>query len=318
MTDLNEYWNALRKSYGLYGAEKYRELIDFIKEEIDKYPGFRSGLYYPQMCAAVKLENHDLSLELFKEVIDEGGWYSEMILQQTPEFQPLQGMPEFKRLSRISVERFKEESMKNHDLTVFPDKSSGPFPLMLALHADGGLMKEEYAVWKGIVDHGYVLGMPRSTYVHWSRDGANWSGHQSAVDQVKAYVDKLLVDGSIDPKKTVLGGLSSGGGLAVKLSLTGAVPARGFVVVAPGGPETREPEKWLPLIDQAKNRDLQGIIIRGGKDTAIPRENIQQLVEMLNDGGISCIFREYPEIGHWYPSDFMDVVTSFTNELDNG
>jgi dipeptidyl aminopeptidase/acylaminoacyl peptidase len=72
-----------------------------------------------------------------------------------------------------------------------------------------------------------------------------------------------------------------------------------------------EPDIWQSLIDKAKNRNLHGMIIRGTEDLAIPREKLHDLVKMLNDGGIHCQFFEYPELGHWYPPDMVDMVTSF-------
>jgi pimeloyl-ACP methyl ester carboxylesterase len=115
-------------------------------------------------------------------------------------------------------------------------------------------------------------------------------------------------------ERTIVGGLSSGGELAIWLALTEVIPVCGFIVVAPGGQWMNEPDKWQPLIEDSKNRDLRGMIILGTEDKAVPHESIHRLAEMLNDGDIPCQFIEYPGLGHWYPQDFPDILTSFIKE----
>ncbi len=319
MINPDNYWTILRKADDLYQAGRFQEVIDFLNNGVEEFPDLKPAQFYTQICAATKLEKYDVALAIFKQLLDEGGWYSEMILRQSPSLQPLQGMPEFEKLLNISVERSKEDSKKDYNLTAIPDNIKPPYPLILALHAGGGLVKEEFEVWKAVVDHGYVLGMPRSTTLFWSgKDGANWFDYEESAEQVKTYAEKLNNDHPLDPERSIVGGLSAGAALAIKLALTGILSVRGFVVVAPGGPEINEPEKWQwqSIIDNAKNSDLRGIIIRGEEDRGVPREGIQKLTAMINDGGIPCKFIEYPELGHWYPPDFVEVVTSFVADLD--
>ncbi|MFX0212368.1 MAG: alpha/beta hydrolase [Candidatus Hodarchaeota archaeon] len=309
---LEKYWELLRKVDRLYQAGKYREVIDFLEDKHTEYPYGKAALWYSRMCAASKLGQYDLSIELIREILDEGGWYSEVVLRQSPSLQPLQEIPEFKTLLRISVERSKEAIKKEHSITVVPENTSPPYPLMLALHAGSGFIEEEFESWKTIVDQGFILGMPRSTNVFWSgRDSAYWPDHETAATQIKAYVNKLKLEKSLNLNHTIVGGLSSGAELAIWLALSETIPVRGFIVVAPGGQWMNELEKWQLLIKSTKKRDLRGMIILGEEDKAVPHESIKKLVKMLNDGGISCQFIEYPNLGHWYPPDFADILTSF-------
>ena len=68
------------------------------------------------------------------------------------------------------------------------------------------------------------------------------------------------------------------------------------------------------MIDKNKNPELKGMIIRGTEDLAIPRDTIQDLVNILNDNGIYCEFLEYPKLGHWYPEDMVKITTSFLDK----
>jgi len=313
--NLEKYWELLRKVNRLYQAEKYREVIDFLEDKHTEFPYGKAALTYSGICAAAKLGQYDLSIELIRDILDEGGWYSEIILRQSPSLQPLQDIPEFKTLLSISVERSKQALKKEHNITVIPDNLSPPYPLMLALHADSGFIEEEFESWKTIVDQGYVLGMPRSTNLFWSgRDSAYWPDHETAANQIKAYVNKLNLDKSLDLKHIIVGGLSSGAEFAIWLALSGVIPVCFFIVVAPGGQWMNELDKWQSLIKITKNRDLRGMIILGEEDKAVPHESIKKLVKMLNDGGIPCQFIEYPGLGHWYPPDFADILTSFIKD----
>jgi predicted esterase len=214
-------------------------------------------------------------------------------------------------LVKISVNRSKQPS-ENTNITVIPDNIDPPYPFVLSLHGGGGFVEDEHQSWKQIVDQGYLLGIPRSTNLYWSGiDSAYWPDYKSSLEFIQSYIDSINGDKIIDTNRFFLGGFSQGGGVAVQIALTGDIPVRGFVVVAPGGGMMDEPDIWQSLIDKAKNRNLHGMIIRGTEDLAIPREKLHDLAKMLNDGGIHCQFFEYPGLGHWYPPDMVDMVTSF-------
>jgi predicted esterase len=227
-------------------------------------------------------------------------------------------MTKFEKLVKISVERAENDSRNEYDLTVYPKDSDTPYPMILAVHADGGDIDGEAEAWKEMVGHGFVLGMPRSTDVFWSsKESAYWPNPESATYVIKRYVDKLNSDNILDLERTIFGGLSSGGTVAIRSALVGTIPSRGFIAVAPGGPWTDDPEIWKPLIEDAAKRKLHGMIILGEEDEVIPRKSVVQLVKMLNDGGIPCKFISYPGLGHWYPPDFADMVISFIADLDH-
>ncbi len=311
LEDRLRYRALQRKSTELYSAEKYQEAMNIDKDIVSKFPELKTVTYYSLIATASKMKDYELSCKFLKEVLDEGGWYSELILRQSPSLNPLQGLPEFEDLVKLSVSRSKQPS-KTNNITVIPDNTDPPYPLMLSLHGGGGFIEDEYESWKNVVAQGYLLGIPRSNNLYWSgRDNAYWPDYESSVKEVSNYIDEINSNNIIDTDKLFIGGFSQGGGVAVEMALIGDIPACGFVVVAPGGGIIDEPDKWQSLIDETRNHELRGMIIRGTKDLAIPRDKLKDFVEMLNKGGISCEFIEYPGLGHWYPPDMGDIVTSF-------
>ena len=309
---LEKYWELLRKMYRYYEAEKYTEIIDYFKTTDIEFPYGKAALYYSWICAATKLGQFEEAIQILKQIIDEGGWYSEYILTQSPSLEPLQNLTEFKvqlqRSKEISVQALKED----HNVTVIPEEHKPPYPLLLALHADSGVIEEEIEFWKPMTDKGYILGMPRSTNVYWSgKDCAYWPDHETAAKQIKSYLKKIKDKNSINLDQIIVGGLSSGAALAIWLALSKTIPVRKFVAVSPGGQWMNEIEKYQPLIDDLSPHELSGIIIQGKEDKVVSQENIRNLVKMLTNAGISCELYEPPNVGHWYSSDFTNRLSSF-------
>ncbi|MFX1565998.1 MAG: alpha/beta hydrolase [Promethearchaeota archaeon] len=317
MKHLFQYWRYLRTVGALYEEGKYQETIDFLKEVATDFPDFKPEIYYTQMAAAIKLDKYDLFFELLNEILDADGWYSEAILRESPAFKPLQGMSEFERLVSISVERAKQASKDHTNLTVFPEHTNPSMPLMLALHAQASVINEEYQAWKTVIDHGYILGMPQTTNRYWSGIATGyWPDYETSIHQIKAYVDTINLNKTLDLKRSIAGGLSKGGDLAIRLALTGTIPVCAFIAVSPGGPWMNEPEKWQSLIDDARRHELHGIIIRGKQDQAIPRKYTQTLTNMLNNSGVPCQFLEYPQLGHWYPPNFDNIIADLITTIE--
>ena len=309
--DRLRYRALQRKSNELYSAEKYQETMNMDRTMVKEFPELKTATYYSMIATASKMKDYELSCKFLKEVLDEGGWYSELILRQSPSLNPLQGIPEFEELVKLSVRRSKQ-SIKSSNITIIPDNTDPPYPLMLSLHGGGGFVDDEYESWKTIVDQGYILGIPRSSNLYWSGiDSAYWPDYSSSVNEIKNYIDKINVNNIIDTNSIFLGGFSQGGGVAVQIALTSDIPVRGFVVVAPGGGIMDEPDKWYSLIDKANDRDLRGMIIRGTEDLSISRKKVQDFVKALNEGGINCQFLEPHGLGHWYPPEMVEIVTFF-------
>jgi predicted esterase len=308
---LEKYWELLRKINKLYQDEKYTEVIEFLDSSNVNFPYGKAALFYSGICAAAKLELFDKAIQFLKQINDKGDWYTEFILTQSPSLKPLQNLPEFKLEVQRSIKHSTQALKENYDITILPEDSAHPHPLMLALHADSGVIEEEIEFWKPITEKGYILGMPRSTNVYWSgKDSAYWPDHETASNQIRHYVKTLQENNSINIEKTIVGGLSSGAELAIWLALSQTIPVDKFIAVGPGGQWMNELEKWQPLIDKVAPRGITGIIILGKKDKVISHENIHALVKMLNESGIRCELHESPDVGHWYPPNFNKILSS--------
>jgi predicted esterase len=90
--------------------------------------------------------------------------------------------------------------------------------------------------------------------------------------------------------------------------LKGGFPAKGFILLGPGGPLLNEVKEWQPMIDRSRAKGLRGVIWMGAADETIPRDNVQKLADMLNTAGIPTLLETFPALGHAYPPDFEAVA----------
>ena len=303
----DEFSNQIRKHFT---GQTYAAGLEYADGYVGKFPKQEPLLQYWRMCLAARLENHHLTNQILEGVLSAGTWYGETLLRDSPSLEPLQDDPEFKRLAEISLK------MQQNDpsdalpiLVVRPEGKCGqdddPCPLLIFLHGNTDSAQANLEHWTAAANNGWLAALPQSSEVMWS--GAYfWNEHASSADEVAALYAQLPEQYNLDLQRTVLAGFSMGAEVALWMALSGRIPAKGFILLGPGGPFMDDIEEWEPLIEQANGRGLRGVIITGQADTTIPHKNIRDLVEKFNANGIPCELEEHIDLEHEYPSNFED------------
>jgi dienelactone hydrolase len=106
-----------------------------------------------------------------------------------------------------------------------------------------------------------------------------------------------------DRARVVTAGISKGGEVAVWLALSGALPARGFIAIAPGGPRIDEPERLLPLVEASREQGIRGYLIVGDQDTFCYEPTLK-LAAFLKQHDVAHELEVHPGAGHGFPPDF--------------
>jgi predicted esterase len=151
------------------------------------------------------------------------------------------------------------------------------------------------------------VAVPQSSQALWT--GAhNWVDHHTTREEMDEHYIRLSSQYSLDGERLVWGGFSMGAEMALTLVLNGDFPARGFIILGPGGPKMDDIKQWGELIDKVAGKDLRGVIWMGEEDDTIPQDNVRALVERLNAGGIPTRLETFPGLGHAYPDDFEAVA----------
>ncbi len=277
-------------------------------QSLAAFPEQEALINYWRVCLAARLDDKPLAYRLLGESLDKGLWYSEVLLRQSPSLKPLQGLPEFESLFTRSLElKAADPTDALPVLVVRPQDQCSPgdmgCPALIFLHGNQNSAHANLAQWARLAERGWVVALPQSTQALW-KGAYSWTEHAIAAAEVQAHFQKLTAQYAIDPNRVILAGFSMGAEVALRMALSGAISAKGFILLGPGGPFMDDLSQWDSLLEQAQRRSLRGSIIIGQDDATIPQDNVRKLVETLNANGVSCRLEEHSGLGHAYPPDF--------------
>jgi predicted esterase len=177
-----------------------------------------------------------------------------------------------------------------------PKQTAGPLPLLIVLHGRNGDKEHHLERWAAACERGWLVLAPQSTQAV-SCNSFCWDDPERALADVRYYYEQIRREVEIDNGKILIGGFSQGSGLAIHAALTGTVPARGFIGVATF---LAEPSILTPLA--AKNRELRGYFVTGGKDHTLGKA--REIQAILKDHGLEYAEEMYPQLAHEFPPDF--------------
>ncbi len=199
----------------------------------------------------------------------------------------------------------------------------GPFPTIVMLHGWGSNAHDLLGIAPSI-HAGEALVLcpqgPMSMQIGPGQQGHGWfpiSGGgptdlqalEASVEQLGAFLDRLLVEVPCDPRKLVLMGFSQGGVMAYALALRD--PQRFAALVAMSS--------WLPaeLADAVAAKpegvSLPILITHGTADPMIPVERAQESNERLRALGYAPVYREF-DMQHELRPEALQQVLGFLDD----
>jgi dienelactone hydrolase len=251
----------------------------------------------------------DLALDLLDESLEKGYWYGEQVMRQSPSWGVLQGMPRFEAAVQICRARQDEEgTLEAYALYAEPEGgcSDRTCSLFMALHGNGDYAQHSLDGWHAVTGEGWLLAALQSSQAMASGMYL-WDDQDTALREIGEQYAATREQFSLDEAQVVIAGFSMGGETALRAALMGTVPARGFVLLGPGGPTIDNPQDWLPLVEQ-KAHSLRGYVLMGERDHNIEQEAIRELVDLLNANGIPCELEIIPDLVHEYPRDVIPYL----------
>jgi dienelactone hydrolase len=299
MTDMT--WHELEAAFWrLYHNEAYTEALDLITRHADLFPS-RLRLHHWRMCMAARTSDVPLALQELGQAVAEGYWYNQESLREDADLDRLQGLPEFERLTAICQARHSAAQEQAMPLltTVQPNDQSGPYPLLIALHGNYGNIEDSIDFWRLAVARGWLLALPQSSQI--AEPGAYiWDDRDRAVREVQQHYAALCAGYPVDRARVVVAGFSRGGTTAAWLALSGAVAARGFIAVAPGGPSV---ESLAQLLEPGPTPQVRGYIVGGEQDTGYYHIS-QDMAALLRKHRVPFEIETYADLGHEFPPEF--------------
>ena len=290
----------------------FAEGLSLASEQMTNFPNDFPLLNYWRICLAARMNEIATANKILESTLASGIWYSEVLLRQSPSLESLQGEEEFERLIEVSLQMKAADPVQSIPMLVIrPENACGPeeesCPAVIFLHGNQDTAKNNMPHWQSLSNEGWLVGLPQTTSALWA-DAYIWTDYESASEEVQAHFTRLNKEYNIDQERVILAGFSMGAEVALAMALDEKIKTKGFILLGPGGPFMDDLDKWKPLIEKAKNKGLRGVILMGLADDTIPQDNIRQLVKTLNQNGIPCDLKTYPELKHEYPPDFEDIL----------
>ncbi|HET7012781.1 MAG TPA: alpha/beta fold hydrolase [Streptosporangiaceae bacterium] len=299
----------------LFGDQKYAEAFDLLTAEGPRYPENEIDVRYMRSCLAARQGDHDLAVEILDQALKAGLWFGETLLRRSPSWQPLQGRPDFENVVAACLARQRAELEGRppaHYSALIPEGGTPPNRAIVALHGNGENVRKALDGWRTVLDEGWLLAAIESSQIVQS-DGYVWDDTDVALREIREQYAALASDHELSADQLVIAGFSMGGYTALRIALSQAIPARGFILLGPGGPDPDLPDDhdgWLPLIEELRGRGipLRGYLLAGQEDDLTPVEVQRGLADFLTEHGIPCGFEIVPGLAHAYPLDFRPII----------
>ena len=298
----------------LYQRGDYAQAYDLATQNAEHFPDQAPLFNYWRICMAVRLGRNAESLHLLSQSLENSFWYGETLLRKSPSLQSLQGDGEFERLVELNQQQqAKDQAAIYPLLTLRPEGAcqddENPCPLLIALHANGSTAQASLDFWKHVALNGWLVAAPQSSQAMW-KDAYVWDDLEVTQSEIEHHLLSISNRYAVDPRRIVVAGQSMGGEVAIWLVLSGAVEARGFIALAPGGPTLEEPDNWRELVDGASRRPVRGCLVYGDADPTISIHGIKLLASMLNRAGIPCRLERMPGVGHDFHPSYAAALLS--------
>lgn len=284
--------------------KQYAEALELVTREGPNFPENRIWADYWHMCAAARVGNRALLVQVAERSLADGLWYGQTMWRQTPSFAPLQGEADFECLVAASHAAEKRDTPAEPVLiTHLPENHSTASPLLVALHGNQRTAALTLPFWQAAVAQGWALAVPQSSQAMY-KDAYMWDDLTVSFAEVETHFAHWQQTLMFNERRVVLAGHSMGGLVAIQMALKGALGVRGFVANGPAVPFLEAPEELEAFLPAARERGLRGYFIVGDKDEDIFVDKIHALAEKLQAAGVACYVEIVPDATHDYVSTY--------------
>ncbi len=302
------YSSALEASLALYQGARYQEAYDLISGEASSPDAIPAMIYYLRYSFACRAGNHDLAMDIFREAVeDKGFWYSSGYLDDD-DLEPLRIRPEFERLVTICRERDRtaqHDAVSEFELVLPRVSRNGKKPaLVVALHGNQLNTSTTEREWCRDSLSDCLVALPQSSHAVCT-GGYSWVDPSIASQEVVSHLDGIMQKEIADPARVILGGFSAGGRVVLHLLLKGKVRAKGIILLGPWLPDLVAME---PMIPNLRSTGVKVYLICGDKDKDC-YDSTNGLAELLEASEVPFRYRIVSGMGHCYPVDFDEELS---------
>jgi predicted esterase len=290
------------KFFEFYGQAAYAEALALMEGALAVFPEHHTEMITWKLCLLNCAGQAEKAIETLRTALETSTyWWMPAALRQDPDLASLQGNPEFDRLVALCEARQQAaRQVDRPERLVFQPKagSAEPFPLLLSFHGWGQNAVLDAPPWQGLADQGWLVAVTRSSLQ--VADGIyTWDDLERTLVEAKTHYAELCRDFPVDAERVVLGGFSQGGGRAVWMALTQALPACGVIGV---GPYLNEIESLAPTLPEKPVRKVRFYVITGAEEN--DEGMFAKMEALCAEKGLPFQHEIVPGIGHEYPARF--------------
>lgn len=285
--------------FRLYNEARYAQALAHVERGMPEFPDRWADVVYWKSCLAARTGDVPLALRVLSDAVERGWWWSEAGLRRDPDLQSLQDVPEFEHLVAVCRERQADAQARSRPelLTISPQRGSPPHPILLTLHGAGGNAADFAPYWQAATTHGWLVAVPQSSQM-FAPTRFHWPDLERATQEILEHYDTLLRRHPVDAKRTVLAGFSQGGRTAIWLTLSGILPARGFLGIACALPN---PEEIHTLLRDREPKH-RGYLIVGTQDLVY--DAALKTADLIRSHSIPLEVETIDGLAHEIPQDF--------------
>lgn len=222
-------------------------------------------------------------------------------------YKPLHELKEYEAFSTTN-EKIKKEKIAAAEAiyeislphNYAPDKK---YPLFLALHGTGDNIDNFKQKWQSEkLAENYITAYIQSSKVYGAH-GFSWD-HEcmgGRKDIEKCYED-IISKYPVDAGKVFIGGFSTGGMMALDITLNQVLPIKAFTVLCPIKPVTMDDD----AIKNSVFLGIKGTVIVGTADFMLPVQ--KRIVNSFQDNGLQVRYREVPGLDHEIPGNLAELL----------
>ncbi|HVL90851.1 MAG TPA: hypothetical protein VM841_11530 [Actinomycetota bacterium] len=295
---MSEYPKLAARLGALRAAGRHAEAAALAEAQRHLHPQEAHSIDWWIMSAAAAAGEHDTALRVLEESLDRGDWFAPDRMRETGDFDSLAGDERFEQALKRCGER-RDEALHHARpaLTIQRPASPPPWPVLLALHGNGEPVASVLRHWGGT---GRLLAAPVSGSVS-GPDRFVWAA--ATTGEVRRHVATLSEMGAMT-SDLIIGGFDRGAYHALRLALTGAVAARGAIVVSPAMNDIEEIEGSLP---DAAARGLRVAFVYGTGDPR-PAKAVPRVAAQLAGAGLETRVESRDELVRDYAEDWAALL----------
>ena len=308
------YFQIINEAMRLYQKGELEQAYDLVTEAGNLEAGNPAQMLNFRYCLASKLGDKELAIRLMREaIVEREYWYGFDYLLEDDDLQPLQEIPEFKRLAANSQEHeieAKRNSKPSMRILKVEGSGSNQAKVLMALHGNGDSAAVTEPYWQGCLRHGYDLALPQSSQItFW--DAYTWIDLDKGTSDLAVHLRSIHSMG-VEQKDMIIAGFSGGARLALHAVLKGEIEPFGLILIAPWLPEL---DDWMEMLRSHGRMRLRCWIICGDQDNDC-LEGAKRLFSILEESGVNAHLKIIEGLDHDFPVDFDERLPHMLHDLE--